>query len=72
MVVGLRKTGKRILCHLSKRGKRELLIIEQITTAKEGACQAEAAATSKAHSSLYISCIMATTQTITQKIAQFP
>jgi hypothetical protein len=49
---------------------RELSITKQITTTKEGACQAGAEVTAEAHSSLCTICAMAVTQTIAQRIVQ--
>jgi hypothetical protein len=49
MGASLRKTGRRILDHLQKKGVREFSIIEQIITAIDWACQAAAEVAAEAH-----------------------
>jgi hypothetical protein len=73
MAVGLQKTGKRILGHLYKKEARGPLITDQISTAKEGACQAEAtvAAEAHTHTSLHTACTTVAKLTISQKTAPY-
>jgi hypothetical protein len=56
MVVPPQKTGKRISGHLLKRGMKEPLTTREITTIKEGVCQAMGKVTAEAHSILRIAC----------------
>jgi hypothetical protein len=71
MVVGFRKTGKRILDHPCKKGARGPSITYQTNTIKEEACRAEATVMVEAHLSLRTACTTTMTPTIAQKSAQF-
>jgi hypothetical protein len=68
MVVGLRKTGKRILGYPQKKEIKGPSITDQTSITSEGACQVEAAVATEAHShsSLCIACTMAMIPTTAQ------
>jgi hypothetical protein len=72
-VVGLRKTGKRILGHSRKKGVRGTSIIGQSSITREGACQDEAMVMAEAHthSSLHTVCIMAMIPITAQKTVPY-
>jgi hypothetical protein len=70
MVAGLQKIGKK-LDHPHSKEARGPSTTDQTTTTREGACQAEDAVMTEAHSSLRIASTMTMTPIITQKIVQY-
>jgi hypothetical protein len=70
MAADLQRIGKRILDHPCKKEASGLLITDQVSTARKGACQAEATVVAKACtlSSLCIVCTTTVKLTIAQKI----
>jgi hypothetical protein len=71
LVMGLWRTGKRILDHLRKKEAMEPSSTCQTSIIREGACQAETTVEAHTHSSIRTACTMAVKPTIAQKIAPY-
>jgi ribosomal protein L31 len=69
MATGLRKTGKRILSHLHKKGARGHVTRKQINTTKEVARKAEDEVMVEVHSNLHTAYTTTTTPTTAPKMS---